>query len=228
MSPRLEFEQELGELQNRMEEMGKQMKSAYTKLFGALEMRDEDTIALLMKNDSVISEMERYIESSCLRMITKQQPVARDLRLVTATLKAVTDIERMGDHVCDMAELFMRLLTLNKDKTEKNFLTKYSQHLPMMVQETKHMIHDSINAFTERNMDSAAEVIAYDDVVDTLFNKVKNDLIEALKFETYAADEAVDILMIAKYLEKIADHAVNIGEWEIFRETGNIGDIRLF
>ena len=139
--------------------------------------------------------------------------------MVTASLKVVTDIERVGDHVSDMAELLLRLNM--KD------LSLYSVHVKTMILATKEMIHNAVNAFVERDMESARELIKSDDVVDECFNKVKKDLIESLKKEVKDADECVDVLMLAKYLEKIGDHAVNICEWEIFQETGNISDMRL-
>ena len=126
---------------------------------------------------------------------------------------------RVGDHVADIAELLIRM-----DMKE---LSVYSVHLNPMIGETRDMLRMAVDAFTGRNKEEAQEVIQKDDVVDELFNAVKNDVIESLKKETRDADECVDILMIAKYLEKIGDHAVNICEWEIFKETGNISDMRL-
>ena len=121
--------------------------------------------------------------------------------------------------MADIAELLIRM-----DMKE---LSAYSAHLNPMIRETRDMLRMAVDAFTGRNKEEAQEVIQKDDVVDELFNAVKNDVIESLKKETRDADESVDILMIAKYLEKIGDHAVNICEWEIFKETGNISDMRL-
>ena len=121
--------------------------------------------------------------------------------------------------MADIAELLIRM-----DMKE---LSVYSVHLNPMIGETRDMLRMAVDAFTGRNKEEAQEVIQKDDVVDELFNAVKNDVIESLKKETRDADECVDILMIAKYLEKIGDHAVNICEWEIFKETGNISDMRL-
>ena len=188
-------------------------------LFEALESQDEEVILKLKNNSKAFSKRQREIESQCLFLITKQQPIVGDLRVVTASLKVVTDIERVGDHVSDMAELLLRLNM--KD------LSLYSVHVKTMILATKEMIHNAVNAFVERDMESARELIKSDDVVDECFNKVKKDLIESLKKEVKDADECVDVLMLAKYLEKIGDHAVNICEWEIFQETGNISDMRL-
>ena len=139
--------------------------------------------------------------------------------MVTASLKVVTDIERVGDHVADMAELLLRL--------NMKELSGYSAHLLPMIDAAKEMILTAVSAFVDRDQEAAQEVIRKDDEVDELFNQVKTDVIESLKKEAGDVDELTDILMIAKYLEKIGDHAVNIGEWEIFQETGNIRDMRL-
>ncbi|MCI6553060.1 MAG: phosphate signaling complex protein PhoU [Lachnospiraceae bacterium] len=219
MSPRITFEHELEELKENVANMSLQVEKTYRGLFQALEERDADRIRKIMEIDRAISDMERNIESRCLSLLTRQQPVARDLRIVTAGLKVVTDIERAGDHVADMAELFLRL--------DMNGPENYSEHLLPMAGEAVEMFHDAVEAFVERDEEAARQVIARDDVVDEFFNKVKDDLIECLKKETKNADECVDILLVAKYLEKIADHAVNIGEWELFQETGDIGMARL-
>lgn len=219
MSPRTMFEHELKLLKENVSTMSFKVESAYAELFAALENKDAETIEKMMQSDREISDMERTIESGCLSLITKQQPVARDLRIVTASLKVVTDIERVGDHVSDIAELLLRL--------DMAPLDSFSAHLTPMVKATKEMVHAAVEAFVGRNEKAAKEVIDGDDVVDELFNKVKEDLIEYLKKETKNADECIDILMIAKYLEKIGDHAVNISEWELFQETGDIGDARL-
>lgn len=219
MSPRITFENELKVLRGNVSEMAQKVEESYVTLFEALESQSEEVIAKLKNNSKAFSKRQREIESQCLFLITKQQPIVGDLRVVTASLKVVTDIERVGDHVSDMAELLLRLKM--KD------LSLYSVHVKTMILATREMIHNAVEAFVERNMEGAREVIKSDDVVDECFNKVKKDLIESLKKEVKDADECVDVLMLAKYLEKIGDHAVNICEWEVFQETGNISDMRL-
>ena len=219
MSPRITFENELKVLRENVSEMAQKVEESYVTLFEALESQDEEVILKLKNNSKAFSKRQREIESQCLFLITKQQPIVGDLRVVTASLKVVTDIERVGDHVSDMAELLLRLNM--KD------LSLYSVHVKTMILATKDMIHNAVNAFVERDMESARELIKSDDVVDECFNKVKKDLIESLKKEVKDADECVDVLMLAKYLEKIGDYAVNICEWEVFQETGNISDMRL-
>ena len=219
MSPRITFENELKVLRGNVSEMAQKVEESYVTLFEALESQSEEVIAKLKNNSKAFSKRQREIESQCLFLITKQQPIVGDLRVVTASLKVVTDIERVGDHVSDMAELLLRLKM--KD------LSLYSVHVKTMILATREMVHNAVEAFVERDMEGAREVIKSDDVVDECFNKVKKDLIESLKKEVKDADECVDVLMLAKYLEKIGDHAVNICEWEVFQETGNISDMRL-
>lgn len=219
MSPRPTFEHELEVLNQSVTEMGTRVENSYDNLFNALADKDEDTMVTILKCDRIVNDMERGIESHCLSLLTRQQPVAGDLRMVSAALKVVTDIERVGDHVSDIAELLLRL--------ELPDLGEFSQSLPPMVDATKRIIHEAVDAFVAGNSEDAKEVIASDDIIDDLFNKVKEDLIISLKQESKTPDECVDILMITKYLEKIGDHAVNIAEWELFRATGSIKDIRL-
>lgn len=219
MSPRTTFENELKQLKENVTEMAKRVEENYESLFQAFENQRKEEIIRIKHIDKEIGKRQREIESRCLFLITKQQPVIGDLRVVTASLKAVTDIERAGDHVSDMAELILRL--------EMKDVDQYTVHLWPMIRAVREMLHMAVKVFTDRNVQAARDVIKGDDAVDDLFNKVKEDLIDVLKKELRDADDCVDILMLAKYLEKIGDHAVNIGEWEIFQETGNISDIRL-
>lgn len=219
MSPRISFDNELRLLKENVADMVNRVEDHYERLFKALEDQSEEEIVKIRNNDKLFGKKQREIESQCLFLITKQQPVASDLRVVTASLKVVTDIERIGDIVADMAELLLRLKL--KD------LSLFSVHMNGMIDATREMFCDAVDAFVSRNLDGARKVIKEDDVIDELFNKVKNDVIESLKKEVKDADECIDVLMIAKYLEKIGDHAVKIGEWEIFQETGNISDMRL-
>lgn len=219
MSPRISFENELASLGENVAEMAKKVLENYEALFEAFEKGNKEEIRRIKKVDKEIGSRQREIESKCLFLITKQQPVVGDLRVITAALKVVTDIERVGDHVADIAELLLRIGI--KD------LTQYSIHIIPMIMAAKEMIQLAVDAFVNRKKEEAEEVINSDDVVDELFNNVKSDLIELLKKDTKDTDDCIDILMLAKYLEKIGDHAVNIGEWEIFKETGNINNTRL-
>lgn len=219
MTPRITFEHELEELKTNLEEMGQHVESIYDRLFLAIGAGDKNAIRNIMKDDRVINDMEKHIEARCLTLITKQQPVARDLRVVSAALKVVTDLERVGDQVTDIAEITLRF--------DDSDVFRYSVHLATMADATKEQLHQAVEAFINRDMESATELIAGDDVIDDLFNKVKCDVIDYLRTGKWPADECIDLLMIAKYLEKIGDHAVNIADWECFQETGNIHNTRL-
>lgn len=219
MTTRTIFEQELTSLRDDLKKMCFLVEGVYEKLFSAMQIGDRGTILDISEQDHQVRDMEKQIESRCLSLLTRQQPLARDLRMVSASLKVVTDIRRVGDHVVDMAELILRM-------DGKDF-GAYSKHLDEMVKETKEMFHDSVSAFLKRSKDEAQRVIDTDDTIDDLFNIVKEELIEHLKQGTADPDNCIDILMIAKYLEKIGDHAVNVGEWEIFQETGDLSNTRL-
>lgn len=239
MPTRVNFEQQLNELKKSLDDMGSSVEYSIDRIFEALNSMSKDTIDAVIKNERVISDMERAIEAQCLSLITRQQPIVGDLRLISSALKVVTDIERVGGHAVDIAELISRW--------ENGSLLDYSSHLSPMIQASKEMVHEAVEAFTNQDSERAKKVIDADDVVDDLFNKMKKDIIETLKQQEASskkeepagfvmkdkngnpasADICIDMMMIAKYLEKIGDHAVNIAEWEIFRETGSINNVRL-
>lgn len=219
MSPRRLYEEELKQLQESIEEMGMGVRATYARLFSALQQQKESVIEEIIASDQSTHTLQRRIEGSCLNLITKQQPIARDLRQVSASLKVVTDISRIGDQCSDIAELVKRMHF--KD------LQEFSAHIPQMIEETGKQLTEAINAFVDRNAESAQHVVAGDDTVDDLFNQVKNDVIAHLRSEAKDSDDCIDVMMFAKYLEKIGDHAVNIANWAIFQETGEVDHIRL-
>lgn len=226
MPTRINFEMELSNLKNNLEEMGKSVETSMDRLVESMTSDNEEIAELLVREERIVNDMERAIEAQCLSLITRQQPIVGDLRLISAALKVVTDIERVGDHVVDIAELILRWKHVN--------IMECSTHIKAMLDGCKEMVHDSVEAFINQDSLHAREVIESDDVIDELFNKVKNDVIASLKEQeglvppmNMSADLSIDLMMIAKYLEKIGDHAVNIAEWEIFRETGSIQNVRL-
>lgn len=221
MTPRILFDQELEALKNKVTEMSERAEISYDRLMTAIQKEDRETLKLLLDNDRQMIDMQRSIEAKCLTLLTKQQPVAKDLRLVSASLKVVTDIERIGDHVSDIAELYLRMSGKVTDG-------RYEALLTDMMEEAKNMLREAVEAFVEGSEEAAKEVIARDDVVDELFNQVKSKMMEAIREQTLDADKVVDYLMVAKYLEKIGDHAVNIGEWAIFRMTGDMQGVKLY
>ena len=221
MSPRILFEQELELIKTKVTEMGERAESSYDSLVHAIRANERETLKLLLDNDRQMMDMQRSIEAKCLTMLTRQQPVARDLRLVSTALKVVTDIERVGDHVSDIAELYLRM---SDDIGE----TEYEQMLSQMMEEAKGMLHEAVEAFVNGDEQMAHRVIAHDDVVDELFNEMKEKMMNAIRARDLDADKVVDYLMVAKYLEKIGDHAVNIGEWSIFQITGEMQGVKLY
>lgn len=212
MSARTEYDQELEKLHLNMIKMGGLIEEAIDKSIEALTERDKKLAVKIIENDKVIDDLDRSIETECLRLLLKQQPVARDLRAISTALKMITDMERIGDQAADIADV-----SLNFD--ERPFI-KALVHIPLMAQISSSMVKDSINSFVKEDTGLALKVIERDDQVDNLFDQVKQDIITTLKESADQADQAVDFLQIAKYLERIGDHAVNIAGWVIFSITG--------
>ena len=219
MTARLSFEHELQLLKDNLTEMGQLIEIAIEKTLKAFELEDEALANEIIEGDRNIIDIEKSIEARCLSLILKQQPVARDLRIVTTALKVVTDMERIGDHAADIAELIIR------EKREQVY--DLVRHIPEMGKVAKTMVHDAVNAFTSINVEEAKEIMKRDDVVDDLFDKVKEEVATLLRSTNEHVDQCVDILMIAKYFERIGDHAVNICEWTEFHETGSVNNIRI-
>lgn len=220
MSPRIIFEQELELLKNQVGHMGLRAENGYERLMEATVRWDTRTLEQLLDNDRQMVDMQRSIEAKCLTLLTRQQPVARDMRLVSASLKVVTDMERAGDHVGDIAELYLRMRPDSQNA--------YAKLLNAMLAETGSMLHESVAAFVEGDVQAAERVIGQDDVVDDYFNRIKESLMDAIRRQTLDADHVVDYLMIAKYLEKVGDHAVNIARWACFRITGDMDGVRMY
>lgn len=193
--------------------------AAIEQTFIAFEDQNFTLAEEIIKGDRTVNDMERAIESRCLSLILRQQPVAGDLRQVSTALKVVTDLERIGDHASDIAELILRL--------KSDHAYHIVKHLPVMAACAQQMVHNAIDAFIERDMDAAVQIIKKDDEVDDLFNQVKNEVIELLKASPDQADQGIDLLMIAKYLERIGDHAVNVCEWTQFSKTGALKNVRI-
>lgn len=219
MTARLSFEHELQLLKDNLCEMGFLIETAIEKTLVAFETQNEVLANEIIEGDRNVNDIEKTIEARCLSLILKQQPVARDLRIVTTALKVVTDMERIGDHAADIAELILR------EKREQIY--NLVKHIPEMGKVAKSMVHDAVDAFTRLDMPKAKEVIERDDVVDDLFDQVKDEVATLLRTTSEQVDQCVDILMIAKYFERIGDHAVNICEWTEFHETGSVNNIRI-
>ena len=213
MSPRVLFEQDLETLKNKVSEMGEHAEISYDRMAYGIRENKEDILKTLLNTDHTMVDMQRSIEAMCLSLLTRQQPVARDMRLVSAALKVVPDIERIGDHVADIVELYLRMGNMNPEGKQEHLLLE-------MMEEAKEMIHNSVEAFVEGDEANARKVVEHDDVVDDLFNEVKTGMMQAIREQSLDADRVVDYLMMAKYLENVGDHAVNIAEWVVFSVTG--------
>lgn len=207
---RNKYEEQLERLNASIVQMGRAVEIAIESTMLTLMGRDEEAAKSVRQNDDAIDDMERDIEAQCMKILLQQQPVAGDLRVITAALKMITDMERIGDHAVDIADLVLQLPDF-----------KYSKmgELDEMTGETIKMIHGCIESFTERNYDKAKNVIAADDTVDSLYHSIKQDLIEKIR-RTDKGDQIMDYLLIAKYIERIGDHAVNIAHWVVFALTG--------
>lgn len=207
---REKYEIQLAQLNSSVLSMGKMIEVAIESTILALMGRDVEAAKTVHANDENIDNMEREIESLCMRLLLQQQPMATDLRFITAALKMITDMERIGDHAVDIADLVLNLSDL-----------KYSgmSEISEISSEIIGMIHDSIQSYIERDYNKAKDVIACDDLVDNLYHIIKKDLIEKIK-KTEEGEQILDYFLIAKYFERIGDHAVNIAERVIFALTG--------
>ena len=213
---RKRFDEQLKEMNNSLIQMGALIENAIALAAKALVEQDCILAKKTIDCDNEIDEMEKLVESQCLKLILHQQPIASDLRLISTALKMITDMERIGDHATDISEITLML-------SDAVYIKKL-EHIPQMAQATITMVSDSIDAFVNKDLELANAVIKYDDVVDELFCAVKKDLIALIHEDVKNGEQAIDFLMIAKYFERIGDHAVNIAEWVIFSITGKHKD----
>ena len=205
------FDEQLALLKKELIEMGALCEEVIAKASEALTRGDVALAAKVAPLDEQIDRKERDIESLCLRLLLQQQPVARDLRKISAALKMITDMERIGDQAEDIAEI----VTFLKGRTGQN-----DDLLREMARSTIKMVTESVDAFVKHDIMLAEKVVAYDDVVDNYFEQVKDELIARIAENPDDGEYALDLLMIAKYFERIGDHAVNIAEWVMFSVTG--------
>lgn len=213
---RLHFDEQLNTLNNEMILMGSMVERAIENAGTLLETRNLELASVLKNGDVEIDRKEREIETMCLRLILMQQPVARDLRVISAALKMITDMERIADQASDIAEIL--------SMPYEGELIPYPPHLKQMAAETARMVHRAIDAYVTRDLDLARKVMNDDDIVDDLFTQVKDDIISIIESGEKKGEldgmQLLDMLMIAKYFERSADHAVNIAEWVEFAVTG--------
>jgi phosphate transport system protein len=207
---RNKFEEQLERLNIELIEMGSMCEQTISNAIKALTGHNIELAKMVMDKDSEIDNKEREIESLCLKMLLQQQPVARDLRLISSALKMITDMERIGDQAADIAEIV----------TVANISVEDLSDIVGMGEATMKMVTESIDAYVRKDLELAKRVIDYDDVVDDYFDKIKKTLITFISKSESDGEFAIDLLMIAKYFERIGDHATNIAEWVEFSITG--------
>mgnify|MGYP002747541647 CR=1 FL=1 len=208
---RSRFDEQLALLNKEMIEMGALCEEVIALASKALTEADPELAQRVAPLDAEIDQKERNIESLCLKLLLQQQPVARDLRQISAALKMITDMERIGDQAADIAEIIPFFLSHN---------TFDCTLVCRMAQQASSMVTQSVDAFVRRDVDLARSIAKQDDLVDEDFSNVKQALISAIAREPGQGEVALDLLMIAKYFERIGDHAVNLSEWVEFSVTG--------
>ncbi len=208
---RSRFDEQLKTLNKKMIEMGAECESIIAVSAKALLEGNADDARKAKNQGHIIDEMEREIESICLKLLLQQQPVAKDLRVISAALKMITDMERIGDQAEDIAEIIIFLGGRTGEECHD---------IRLMAEATIKMVTDSIDAYVKKDLQLAKQVIKHDDIVDSAFARVKQNLVKMVTENTADGEYAVDLLMIAKYFERIGDHAVNIAEWVEFSVTG--------
>lgn len=208
---RNKFNEQLLELNKEMIEMGNKIIDSIKMAIAALESSDPEKAKMILEGDAEIDRLQKRIENICFNLLIQQQPVATDLRNVTAAMKMVTDMERIGDHAADISEI---TILMGQESRVDQF-----EHIAKMANETMIMLNHSIEAYVEKDAEKARRVIEHDDIVDALFDAAKKDVIQLILDDSGEGEEATDLLMIAKYFERIGDHATNIAEWVIFSLT---------
>ena len=212
MTYRTQFDSELDNLKLSLIKMSDLViKNIHDALHSFLDLNTE-LAEKIIKDDKIVNEFEYAIEKECMRIILREQPVAKDLRLITSVLKMITDLERIGDHAVDISKL-----TIFMEKTELVFKTK---QIKLMIETSEEMIRLALDSFVNIDISLARNCIEKDDIVDDYFIEIKQIVAEALRNNKIEVDYAIYLMMIAKYLERIGDHAVNLAQWVIFSITG--------
>ena len=210
------FDEQLFELNREIIEMGAMCEEAIDKAVIDLNTGDVELAKIVKNGSGGIDQMEREIENRCIKLLLHQQPVARDLRLISAALKMITDMERIGDQAEDIAEIVTFL---------EGRIVGEMELISDMANETREMVTSSVDAFVKKDMKLAERVIRQDDIVDNYFLKMKDAIINWVANNPSDGEFALDLLMIAKYLERIGDHATNLAEWVIYSMTGTHKEI---
>ena len=209
------FERQLLELNNELIQMGSMIEHAIEMGISALVRQDVEKAKKAIAYDEEIDEQEKTVESLCMKLLLQQQPVAKDLRLISAALKMITDMERIGDHAADIFEMTILMSDATYERRAINI-----DLVESMAKETTDMVIKCVDAFVNKDLELARTVIAQDDVVDDLFADFKQQLIKKINENVKNGEQATDMLMVAKYFERIGDHATNSAEWVIYSITG--------
>ncbi|MEE0869740.1 MAG: phosphate signaling complex protein PhoU [Ruminococcus sp.] len=207
------FDTELANLNNQLIGMGTLVESAIKNAVEIIANNSAELLDKAREQEELINTSERKIQNHCIRLLLHQAPVANDLREVSSALKMITDLERIGDQAIDIAEVSQYI------KSRNNVINV--THIDEMANQASKMVTLAIDAFVKKDFDLAKKVSQSDDVIDELFDKVKEETVEIIQRDKALGEEAIDLMMIAKYLERIGDHAVNIAEWVAFSITGS-------
>ncbi len=211
------FEDQLDGLHRKLMSMGTLVEEAIHKAIKSLVERDVQLAEEVIENDRLINELEHEIETGCFRLIALQQPVGSDLRRLGTMLKLVTDLERMGDHAVAISKTTRRLMA--------EPYVKPLIDIPIMADNVKAMVRDCLNAYIAKDQQAAEEIAIRDDAVDKLFSKIFRDLIDVMTNNKQSISQGTHLLLVAQYLERIADHVTNICEWIIYMNTGKMTDL---
>lgn len=209
---RSQFDKELELLNEQLIEMGNLIESSIKAAVSALKEQNVELAKRVLESDDQVDDMEKEIEERCLKLLLRHQPVAKDLRLISSALKMITDMERIGDQAADISEITIMM-------AGKPYI-KDIVHIPQMADIAIKMVKYSIDSFVKKDIELIKKVVLMDDEVDDLFDIIKNELVEIVRENIEHKEQAIDLLMIAKYFERIGDHAQNIAEWVYYAITG--------
>lgn len=211
---RKKFDQELEAVKENLAKMGLLCQQGIEMAIEYIEKPDQKLETSIAETEQEIDDMERQIESQCLKLFMREQPVASDLRAVSAAMRMISDLERIGDHAEDIAEVAKYL---NEDGSPAGSMNELRE----MSRAASAMVRNAVEAYAKKDLDLANQVAASDDVVDSYFEKIKKDIATQISENVESAQHGLDSLMVAKYLERIGDHSVNLAEWVRFMITGN-------
>lgn len=212
--PRTLFDQSLGLMHRELLQMGALIEEQIQDMITALLHQDKELAAVIIKRDDEIDALEDHLEKECISLIATQQPLASDLRTIASVMKIITDLERIADHCSDIAQYTIKL-------ADEPYM-KPIVHIPRMAEQIKKMVADTIEAYITRDVELAKTVIAFDDDIDQAFDEIVAELGEKMKQNSTYVNQGIHFIFIAKYLERMADHATNVCNWIIYTVTGKL------